>query len=246
MMVLVVTVVRIIRPFRNKPFSKMDDPDLDDNFEPPVLESSDRFFMAAVGFEVGLGVVAVVVGSFLGPSANELVPPLSDVWAILWGVGLGALLALPMVAMVQGLQKLRIPQVEEINRLGRDRMLPLMENLSNWELAILSICAGVGEELLFRGWLQTWITGSESEWSVTSMAIGIFVASLVFGLAHAITKLYVIVVFAMGILFGIMLVATGNLLVPIAAHAVFDFIQLKLAVSELKKEAAGGEVSAPE
>ncbi|QDS86593.1 CAAX amino terminal protease self- immunity [Rosistilla ulvae] len=219
----------------------MDDPEFDDDSGSESLGSPERFFLAAVGFEIALGIVAVIVGKYFGPVANGFVPPLTDAWSILWGTGLGALLALPMVALVQGLQKLKFSQVEEINRMGRDRMLPLVKELTTSELAILSICAGVGEEMLFRGWLQTLLTGTESQWNPISILVGISVASLAFGLAHAITKLYVAVVFAMGILFGIMLVATGNLLVPIAAHAMFDFIQLRLAVGESKKEADEAE-----
>lgn len=218
----------------------MDDPDFDDQ-PPRIIDAAERFFFTAIGFEIALGVVAVLAGKFFGPLANHFVPSVYDLWGVAWGVGLGSLLALPMVALVQGLQKLELPQIDEINQLGRDRILPLMDGLTNSELAVISIAAGVGEELLFRGWFQTLLTGDASQWSPVSIFIGISIASVVFGLAHAVTKLYVLVVAVMGILFGIMLVATGNLLVPIAAHAVFDFIQLRLAVRQFQ----GGAVEEP-
>ncbi|WP_197452345.1 CPBP family intramembrane glutamic endopeptidase [Rosistilla carotiformis] len=201
------------------------------------MDASGNFFVLALGFEIGLGVVAVFLGRIIGPVANDFVPRMSDLWSLGWGIGVGTLCALPMVAVVQGLQRLNIAQVDEINRLGREQILPMLRGLNLLELAALSIAAGVGEELLFRGWLQTLITGPISDWNLGSLVVGVLVASAFFGLAHAVTKLYVVVVFAMGILFGTMLVATGNLLVPITAHALFDFIQLWLAVAASDNQA---------
>ena len=208
----------------------MDDPDFNDSDD--TLSSPDTFFLSAVGFELGIGVVALIAGFVFGPMANELVPTVQAGWAIAWGIGLGCLLAVPMVFAVQGLQNLDIGPIREINEFSKQHILPMIRGLTLSELAVVSICAGVGEELLFRGWLQMLITGSPTEWTPWTITVGVLASSLAFGAVHWVSKLYVIVVFLLGLLFGIMLVATENLLVPIAAHAMFDFIQFYLSRKE--------------
>ncbi|MEZ6090149.1 MAG: CPBP family intramembrane glutamic endopeptidase [Pirellulaceae bacterium] len=209
----------------------MDDPDFDDDAD-DELTSPNAFFFSASGFEAALGLAAVAVGLLFGPPANALVPALTDWREVIWGTALGCVLSLPMYLFVRWLETLEIASVDEINQFGRDHIVPLIRDLKTTELATLSLCAGIGEELLFRGWLQMLLTGPADEWTIPSLIIGIGIASIAFGLVHAITRMYVIVVTLMGIAFGLMLVLSGNLLVPIFAHAMFDYIQLRRAVNE--------------
>lgn len=209
----------------------MDDPDFEDDAAEDQ-SSVNAFFFSAVLFETALGIVAVIIGLLFGPPANSLVPAISDWWGITWGVGLGCLLSLPMFGLVRWMEHLDFESMEEINQFGRDHIVPLVRDLTSIELATLALCAGIGEELLFRGWLQMLLTGPADEWTIPSLILGISLASVAFGLVHAITRLYVIVVTLMGFAFGLMLVLTGNLLVPIFAHAAFDYIQLKRAANE--------------
>ena len=209
----------------------MDDPDFEDD-SAEDQSSVNAFFVSAVLFETALGVVAVVIGVMFGPQANSMVPAITDWWKITWGIGLGCLLSLPMFGLVRWLEQLDFESMKEINQFGRDHIVPLVRDLTTVELATLALCAGIGEEILFRGWLQMLLTGPADEWTLPSMILGVSVASIAFGLVHAITRLYVIVVTLMGVVFGLMLLLTGNLLVPIFAHAAFDYIQLKRAASK--------------
>ena len=65
-----------------------------------------------------------------------------------------------------------------------------------------------------------WVGGSWGVW------VGLAVASVLFGLAHAITVSYVLLAALMGLYLGWLWIATGNLLVPIMAHAGYDFLAL--------------------
>ena len=47
-----------------------------------------------------------------------------------------------------------------------------------------------------------------------------------FGLAHSVTRTYAILATIIGLYFGWLWLATGNLLVPITTHAVYDFLAL--------------------
>jgi uncharacterized protein len=72
--------------------------------------------------------------------------------------------------------------------------------------------------VLFRGVVQTLLhqwTGSE--WT------SLLLAGLLFGLLHAITRTYVVLATLVGVYLGWLWLATGNLLAPITAHAVYDF-----------------------
>ena len=88
-------------------------------------------------------------------------------------------------------------------------------------------------------WLANLIGLAEFSGSGTpSLAIGIALvaSSLVFGLFHPITKLYVFLAALMGLYFGSLLLYTGNLLVPIAAHATYDAVQLILTARNDRHE----------
>ena len=87
-----------------------------------------------------------------------------------------------------------------------------------WSIVVVSILAGVGEELLFRAALQPWI--------------GIWSTSLLFGIAHSGTarlhegispgKLaYLVFAIAAGVLLGLLYQSAG-LLASMTAHAAYD------------------------
>src|SRR6185503_17736961 len=82
------------------------------------------------------------------------------------------------------------------------------------------ILAGVGEELLFRGAVQS-ILGN---W--TTPVIGLMITSLLFGLAHALSKLYFLFAVAVGVFLGWITLKYNDLVAPMVAHGVYDFLAL--------------------
>ena len=73
-------------------------------------------------------------------------------------------------------------------------MFKTLLSLSPVELILISICAGVGEELLFRGWLLYWLAGyapAGAESRMFEYGAALVASSIAFGLVHPITKLYV-------------------------------------------------------
>jgi membrane protease YdiL (CAAX protease family) len=88
------------------------------------------------------------------------------------------------------------------------------------DLALVSISAGVGEELLFRGFLQAAIADWTNPW------IALAIASLLFGLAHFITPMYAVLATLLGAYLGGLWLACDNLLAPIVTHALYDFLAL--------------------
>jgi membrane protease YdiL (CAAX protease family) len=94
----------------------------------------------------------------------------------------------------------------------------ILENLS-WPLAVLiAVCAGVGEEIFFRGFLQRYV--------------GVWGQAALFGVAHA-TGGYlpqIVFAFGLGLLFGFLLKRGWSLWTFIVAHVLYDFILLALAL----------------
>jgi hypothetical protein len=99
--------------------------------------------------------------------------------------------------------------------------LPLLAGSSLFEIAGLSALAGLGEEMLFRGVVQPAIAGLfDPPWAPW---LGLAGASVLFGLAHAVTRAYVILAALVGAYLGGLWLLTENLLVPVVAHALYDF-----------------------
>jgi len=104
------------------------------------------------------------------------------------------------------------------------QLVGLFKNLTWPQIIVLSICAGVGEELLFRGLLQTWLVAKLNPlW-------GILGASVIFGLMHYLNATYIFLTFVLGCLFGIAYYLTDSLLLVMAAHAAYDVIAFGVIV----------------
>lgn len=98
--------------------------------------------------------------------------------------------------------------------------MPIFTNCNIVDLAIIALLAGVGEELFFRGWMQTVLAERSGVW------VGILAASLIFGLLHYLSITYAIYAFATGIYLGVIYYVFGNLYIVMAIHAVYDFVAL--------------------
>jgi hypothetical protein len=200
------------------------------------LPSPMRLVLLAVVFEGGLGVVAVGVGWLLG------YPPLGEIRWTRAGLAWGAATAVPLVALLLLCVHVPFGPFRRLLQAVDELLVPLFRNCTLLELAVISLLAGVGEEILFRGVLQEavagWVGGPGGVWA------GLVVASVIFGMAHLITPAYGVLAAAMGLYLGWLWIDTQNLLVPITAHAVYDFLALvylaKMRAGRVPPAAAGG------
>ena len=99
----------------------------------------------------------------------------------------------------------------------------------------LGVAAGVGEELLFRGVVQSKLIGL-----LNDDTLALTISSVIFGVLHAVTPLYAGLATIAGFYFGwIYNISDGNLLVPMVTHAVYDIAALYYShwtVSKMDKE----------
>jgi membrane protease YdiL (CAAX protease family) len=74
--------------------------------------------------------------------------------------------------------------------------------------------------MFFRGVLQE----AAGRW--THLAVAVAAVSVAFGLLHALTPTYAVLATLLGVYLGVVQAASGNLLVVIIAHALYDFVAL--------------------
>jgi hypothetical protein len=186
------------------------------------LPTPRNLLLLAVVVEGGLGLVALGLGWLLGN------PPLETLDGTPAAAVLGAAAGLPMLLLVWASVRLPVWPFADLLEVVDKLLAPLFARCRLVDLAVISALAGLGEEMLFRGVIQplaaTWVDGPSGPW------VGLAVAAVLFGLVHPITFGYVVLAGAMGVYLGWLQIATGNLLVPIVAHAVYDLLALAYLV----------------
>ncbi len=133
---------------------------------------------------------------------------------------IGVLATIPLVAMFLAMLRWPIGPLARVKQFCDLEVVPLLEQSSWSEIALISLSAGVGEEMLFRGVFQTSIG------SCSALPWGLVLASLLFGLFHPISLTYMIIIAILGLYLGAVLILGGNLLTGMVVHALFDFAAL--------------------
>ena len=169
-------------------------------------------FGLTVLFEGGLAVVAILADVlFFGFDYRHYCRcDIETLWQVTGGLA-------PLIIGYFVLQALPFAAIQRIDRLVREVFQEHMSPLKLWQLAVIAALAGIGEELLFRGLFQLGLA------SVVDVWIAVLIVSLLFGLAHALTPTYFLLAFIISLYLGFLFVHTGNLVVPIAIHALYDW-----------------------
>jgi len=141
------------------------------------------------------------------------------------GLGLGLGAAALLAAVNYGVLRFATPvtPVRALRRLYVETLRPVFAAASGFDMAAVSLAAGLGEELLFRGAVQA--------------EFGVVVASLLFGLAHIGGRDSLIFgawVAVMGLGLGGLAHVGGGLLAPVVAHVVYD----AAAIGYIRRDAA--------
>lgn len=131
---------------------------------------------------------------------------------------IGVIAVLPMLTMLGLVAHFGGSAYDTLSGQVRDFIARLFGNAWPGAIVLISLLAGLGEELLVRGVLQTWLD------THLPAFLAITIAGVLFGLAHAITRLYFVFAMAIGIYLGVVYYLTGNLLVVIVTHALYDWI----------------------
>ena len=146
----------------------------------------------------------------------------------LWGTGtwdlmgllVGLTSTLPMLSLFFWLLQSNWEPCREIRKMMDGAVLPIFKDFSLLQLALLSIVAGVSEEVLFRAVIEGGLQ------SPMGLPLAIAISALLFGFCHALTQFYLILATIMGIYLSLVWMSTDQLVSPIVTHAVYDFIVL--------------------
>jgi membrane protease YdiL (CAAX protease family) len=190
----------------------------------------DVIIVFAVFFEGGLAPLSLFLGWWLGHN-----PLQKFAWSIKDGL-VGLLAALPLIAIFLAMLRWPIGPLKTIKRFCQDEFVPLLAGSSWSDMALIALSAGVGEEMLFRGVLQT----SFASW--VGMGWGLVLAGILFGLLHPISLPYIFVTIMLGFYLGGVFLRTGNLLTVMVTHSVYD---LALMAYLLRYYSRGGPVINP-
>lgn len=146
----------------------------------------------------------------------------------------GLIGTLPMILLFRLAEALKEESFQKIRRLLLETLGPSL-NKQHWaDLLMLAAIAGLSEEILFRGVIQPWL---EAAWG---MPLGLLACNVLFGLAHAVTPLYTVLAFMIGIYLSLTMDYGGerNLLTPIMIHALYDFWAFWVLVKAYRKDRA--------
>jgi uncharacterized protein len=199
------------------------------HYPPPPM----NFAVTAAAFEGGLAIFALSLGW-----AFSLAPMDSYHWS--WAdLGWGGVATLPPLAILGLCLYLPWEPFRRILRILARTILPLFRQCGLFEIAVIAFLAGLGEEMLFRSIVQKGL----ADWIGTHYgpAIGLATATLVFGMLHGITLTYAVIAGIIGLYLGLIWLYTGNLLVPITAHALYDFLAILIMRTTIKPKEEKGE-----
>lgn len=179
-----------------------------------MARHGQRWFWLGCSFQAGLGALGAGLLWIQGRPLEQLLN-VELRWFLL---GLGA--ALPLLMFFHRVMTSRGGPFWPIRRVLEEKMRPVMAGWSISQLACISLLAGVGEELLFRGAIQGWASARWGE------AAGLALASGLFGAAHSVNRTYAITAAVVGVYLGTLFQVSGGLLSPILTHALYDFLAL--------------------
>jgi uncharacterized protein len=171
-------------------------------------------FSIFVLFEAALAPVAI----FLGWLLNQ--PPLGGFAWDVDAAGKGALATVPMLGFLAATIYWPVGPLGQIKAFFDHELAPALRGCDWPDLALISVAAGMGEEMLFRGVIQ----GSLAR--ALGPLPGLAAAAAVFGLLHPISLTYVAIAGLLGAYLGAVWLVSGNLLTVMVAHALYDFIAL--------------------
>lgn len=176
----------------------------------------------AVSFEAGLFLIACVLAWLLG------IPLFGHIRFTWFGAIAGAVATGPMLLGMWWCSNSKLKPLRDLMTQVDEWIVPIFLGTSPLTLFGVSVLAGLGEECLFRGVLNLAL----SDW--IGMPVAVLTTSILFGLAHLITPTYAILAGIIGVYLGILTAATDNLLVPIVAHTLYDYVALTYLLSRTR------------
>ena len=167
----------------------------------------------ATAFQGGLAILGCFLSWLIG--VDSIAKMEFSVYPVLQGIA-GSI---PMLMIFAVTYRFPLGPLKTIKFFLLEALGPPLAACRWYDLTWVALLAGVSEELMFRGVIQSWF----SPWG---SSLGILVSNILFGLAHAITPTYAILAASMGVYLGVVYEYVGdqNLIVPIVTHSFYDLV----------------------
>ena len=192
------------------------------------MKTPRKFILVGIVIELGLAGIAIVAAwIFRVPlwSAGETVSASA--------VSQGMLAVIPLLFLIYAMEHIPWEPLRELRRTVDQLLTRELVDAPLGSLLWISMAAGIGEEFLFRGFLQNGIAMMLPQNGVGT-AFSVMLAAAVFGGLHCLSPLYVVLATLVGCYLGWLYVVTGNLLVPIVTHATYDYLALRYLVGDYR------------
>ncbi len=177
--------------------------------------SEHRAYTIVIAGTIAMGLAAVGFSFLL---KTPLAPQFkADINAVLIGI----IATAPLVTFLWWFSNTTLDHVASFRRSQVRFFSEIGFSFTPARIAVMAIGAGIAEELLFRGVLQTWIAG------FAPVAIAIVASNILFGMMHMRTFLYALIAGLVGAYLGILYALTDNLLAPMVTHALYDAVALE-------------------
>jgi membrane protease YdiL (CAAX protease family) len=172
----------------------------------------------AVVVEGGLALIALFLAWLFQVPLRDKIPMHGEL--LVDAVTRGLVATLPLLAIFWVLVNSSWPLLRNLRNQVEWLITEMFPANSIGQFAMVAVLAGVSEELLFRGVIQTKL----GMW--TTPLAGLAMTSILFGLAHALSKAYFLFAVAVGAFLGWLTLHYNDLVAPMTAHAVYDFLAL--------------------
>lgn len=189
----------------------------------PGLSPEAAVLRLVVVFYAGMGAAGIALAWWRRDSlANDPFFFSWEKWPLYLAVALGLALAVHLAT------RAAMGIFPAVRRSGED-IRSFLGDLRPWQVAVVALASGVGEELLFRGWLLN--------------EIGLWWSSLLFGLIHVPPSrqwmYWPVFAMVMGLLLGWLFLWTSSLLYPVLLHAGINFLNIRMAMPPAVSAADG-------
>jgi len=182
----------------------------------PDIYPKTSLFSVAVLFESGLGVLGVAIAWLGSISLLPLIWP-ADVTTAL---GRGLLATVPLLVLLAATLRSQWGPFLRLRARVTSMVRQLFPTPPLWQLIAISLAAGIGEEILFRGALQPLVVRH------TTPAAGLLLVSTLFGLVHAASWSYFWLATGIGLYLGGLALWQDEILSAIVVHALYDLVAL--------------------
>ena len=196
-------------------------------------EPASRFFLLSISSAAfACSIVATFAGQWItGTQAGVGLAGADLAELSMWRSGL--LITLPMFALLYLERRSSFICLRDLWDLSGELLGPIVARVTIAELVVVSLFAGIGEELLFRGFLQSWLGGH-------GLLLALILPNVLFGLLHWISPGYAVCTFCVGLYFSCLLHFADSVNLPalMIAHSLYDLVVLLCLRREVRQRSA--------